>query len=86
MLYINNVKCVDDQNRIYPERDILIVCEARQTSNLTKLYNLVQIPSQILIIVVPVAAALLKSQQVSQSCGIGLDTEAPRLPLSVRNP
>lgn len=36
--------------------------------------------------VVPEAAALLESKEVSQSSCIGLDSETPGLPLSVWNP
>ena len=36
--------------------------------------------------VIPEAAALLESQEVCQCSGISLDSEAPGLPLSVRNP
>ena len=39
-----------------------------------------------LVYVIPVAAALLESQEVSKGCCIRLDTETPRLPLSCRNP
>lgn len=37
-------------------------------------------------IVIPEAAALFELEQVGKCCGIRLDSEAPRFPLSVRNP
>ena len=64
--------------RIFPERDrnSLEMC-VNPRSGYAKLAFLLQKASQILIIVVPVTAALLESQKVCQCSSISLDSETP---------
>ena len=82
--FVSNVENKDES--VYIEKEIMTNITKKINIRIRFLLKLTKSLPSCLEIVIPEAAALFELEQVGKCCGIRLDSEAPRFPLSVRNP